>query len=521
MGIAILLQILVNNGFSVAVVDASSENLSDEEAVKRILELNPKILGLTGMAQNSLSNKIVSEGIRKNRPDIIQITGGAWVNSVEEFILQNVSVDYIVTGEAEQIIVELVDTLLKTGKAPDVPGLSYLKDGEFITITPEKVTGRGFMYVPKKYFNELPFPAYSFFDMDFYTFETTPNDYIWFSAALPELRKKGKHNKKIKVGCILSGRGCFGKCDFCGAAQTARRNYSPEYVADNMTYMNREFGVDTFLFMESLTFASPKWVKYFCNLLIERKMDYNWIAISRGDFRYDEETLGLLKKSGCVAINIGFESGSNDMLANMHKEVTVEQYRKIYSDFTSHNITVFGQFVTNMPGETIHSLDETAHFVEDTKMLFSFGAAHPYADSKLFDWARDHGFCEVKDVLFSTENKGKFTKSEVQYYINRWNFNKFEFSDFYSQWRKLHRIKLKNTLIHRSRIIPEFILNLIPALLYDFSVTLITDIKLLTYYGGRIRNIIKAMGFMRGVKYIFRKAVLRISGSRVEQSSSQ
>jgi tRNA A37 methylthiotransferase MiaB len=453
------------------------------------------------MAHSSLFMKQVSEEIRKIRPDIIQITGGAWVNSVEEFVLRNVDLDYVVTGEAEVIIVDLVEALLRGEKDLEFPGLSYLKDDQFISIKPGRTTGRGFMFVPRKTLHKLPFPAYHLFNMDFYSQRTTPKDYFWFTNILPELEKTGEHEKEIKVGSILSGRGCFGKCDFCGAASTARRNSTPAYVVDNMEYLSQKYGMNTFQFMESLTFAAPKWVTIFCQELIDRNLNFYWIAISRGDFKYTEEMLALLKKSGCIAINIGFESGSNKMLENMRKEVTVEQYEDIYSDFSRHNILVFGQFITNMPGETIGTLTETANFVRRTKMLFSFGAAHPYADSKLFDWAKERKFCDVEDVMFTKEHKGKFSRDEVKDYIDRWNFNQLEFNDFYRQWKFLNKIKLHNSLFHSRKYIQLFLLRLSPSFLYSAVVRVHIFTKRLKDFAFRLGALTKKQGLISGGRY--------------------
>ena len=514
-GIGILAQILIDNGVNVTVVDASSENLNVKQAVDQILSQNPKILGLTGMAHSSLFIKQVSKAIRNLRPEIVQITGGAWVNSVEEFVLRNVTVDFVVTGEAEEIIVEFVQAIINGDQIPDFPGLSYLKDDQFVTVKPGRTTGRGFMYVPRKVFQQLPLPAYHLFDMEFYTVNSTPEEYFWFTGILPELRKKGEHNKNIKVGTILSGRGCFGKCDFCGAAQTARRNSTPTYVADNMVHMNEKYGTNTFLFMESLTFAAPKWVKVFCQELVDRNLNFHWVAISRGDFNYDDEMLDLLTRSGCIAINIGFESGSNDLLKKMHKEVTVQQYEDIYRDFSSQNILVFGQFITNMPGETISSLNETADFVRRTKMLFSFGAAHPYADSKLFDWANEHKFCEVKDVMFTRENKGKFSRNEIKDYIDRWNFNNFQFEDFHREWKNLNRIKFENSLIHSNKYIQYYIVKLIPAFFADRILNASMMRKRIGDYAHLVEMVINQQGLFTGTHYLMRKLLSKAGILRI------
>jgi anaerobic magnesium-protoporphyrin IX monomethyl ester cyclase len=511
-GIAILANVLKANGFSVTIVDASANNLSSQEAVERIIALNPRLVGITSMAHSSQYCREVSYGLDKNRPDIIQIAGGAWVNEVEEFVLRHTALDYVVTGEAEDIIAELVDTLLNSDEVPSLPGLSYLKDGEFVEVLPEKTTGtgKGFMFIPRKSFVQVPYPAYDLIDMTYYTTDTTPEEYAWFSRVLPRLRKEGKAKQHLRVGCITSGRGCFGKCDFCGAARTARRNSDPWSIIMNMKNLMDTYGVNTFLFMESLTFSSAKWVKSFCEAVIQSGLDIYYIAISRGDFRYDEELLELLNKSGCVAINIGFESGSNDMLRAMNKEVTVEQYWKIYEDFMRHEIAVFGQFVTNMPGETPESLALTAKFVEETKMHFTFGAAHPYADSQLFHWARERGFCDVPDVMFTSENKGKFSRDEVDYYIHRWNFNGFDFDVFYKSWQRLNYIKYKNSLYHKGKYVRYWLADHMPVPLFIFGANVLSLIKLTRHYMSRTGEILSEEGVVRGTGTVFEKFRARL-----------
>ena len=457
-GISTLAAILRKNNFQVSILDASADKLTVSQVADRVRNIKPGIVAFTGPIHTSLFNKELSKMLRELTPSVIQIGGGWWAIPAPEFILRNVSIDYIIKGEADTIIVRLVKALIERESISEISGLCYLDSNGMYR-------ENGVIQLPLN-LDDIPFPAYDLLNMDYYILKIKPEKWIWSMKRLPQLKRILK-DKVFKVASISSGRGCYGKCDFCSAAQIPRRNFSPGYIADNMVFLIKNYGVNAFYFNESLTLSTRQWVKDFCREILSRKMNIFYAGLSRGDFNYDSETLDMLFDSGCLGMDVGFESGSNAMLKMMQKNTTVEKYYKTYSDFSNKNIHIFGQFILNMPGESLQTLNETIAFVKNTYMSFSFGVAHPYPGSKLYEFARKNSFCTLEGMMFSLENKGKTTKRAIKRYFDKFNFNNLNLSDFLAKWRILENLKTRNYLFQKGHRKLVKILDFCPILL-DF-----------------------------------------------------
>ena len=205
---------------------------------------------------------------------------------------------------------------------------------------------------------------------------------------------------------MISGRGCYGRCDFCGASGLLRRNYSAKYCVDLMELVIDRYSPEILEFQESLTLSTKKWVKGFCEEIISRKLNILYSVWSRGDFNYDDETLSLLAESGCYIAHVGFESGNNSVLKNMTKKITIDKYYKLVNDYRRHGINLGGSFILNMPGESEESLYDTVDFIDRSKVAFSFGFAFPYPGTKLYDYVRENSFGDsIEKMIFTKKNE--------------------------------------------------------------------------------------------------------------------
>jgi radical SAM superfamily enzyme YgiQ (UPF0313 family) len=415
-GIAVLSSILKNNGINVSIIDASSAKLNSKEVVLKVIEAKPKIIGITGFIQASFFNKEVSDGIKNALPEVIQLAGGAWAEYTPEYILRNTKIDYVVRGEADLIITDLVRAIIENRLPLNIPGINYLdRKGNYIE--------NSSLESPRN-LDSLPLPAYDLFDMNYYILNIKPENYGYpLKKASIKRIKKFSENGNLRLVSITSGRGCYGRCDFCAAANLMRRNFSPQYLVDHIEYLIKTYNVNAFNFTESLTLSTRNWVKEFCNLIINRKLVIFYIPLARADFNYDEDTIRLLEDSGCIILGFGFESGDNLMLRSFNKKTTVERYYKIIDDFKKTSIAIGGSFILNMPGENYDSIEKTIKFIKDTKMAFSFGFAYPYPGSSLYRFAESNSFCNLDDVMFKELNKRLPSRQEFEEYINKYNFN--------------------------------------------------------------------------------------------------
>lgn len=442
-GIAMLTAILRRDGVRVAVVDASSGKLDERQVLERCTALKPAVIGLTGLIQASGFNKTLSKRLRRELPETRQIAGGWWASQTPEYVLRNTAVEFVVKGESDHIITPLVRALAARQPAHDIAGLCYL---DAAGVYKENSAPP----LPSD-LDKLPLPAYEDFNMPFYFTVVKPQAYGL--PLHPDFLRRfhARGHRQLRMMSMTSGRGCYGRCDFCSAAGILRRNYSPGYVVDHMELLVKRFGVNAFNFTESLTLSTRVWVKDFCREILRRKLDVAYIALARADLVYDDELLTLLRDSGCMVVGFGFESGNNGMLKRFNKKTTVERYRQVIADFQRVGIRVSGSLILNMPGETMESLKDTVAFIEQTRVMFGFGFAYPYPGTGLFEFAKNNGFVSVEDVMFVETNKMLVTRKLFDDYLKKYNWNKLDPDQLWQVNRELDRLLVINHFYNSNR----------------------------------------------------------------------
>ena len=129
------------------------------------------------------------------------------------------------------------------------------------------------------------------------------------------------------------------------------------------------------------TFNIPK--KRFRSILkmmIDRDYSFKWTSFIRCDL-LDEEIVDLMRESGCVAVHLGIESGSDRILNNMNKKTNIEHYANGISLLHKVEIITFASFIIGFPGETSETIQETINFIENVRPRFYF--LHPWYCSPL------------------------------------------------------------------------------------------------------------------------------------------
>ena len=106
--------------------------------------------------------------------------------------------------------------------------------------------------------------------------------------------------------------------------------------------------------------------KDICRLMIKKNYQFNWFSYFRCG-NSDKEAVELMAESGCKGVFLGIESGSQQILKNMNKAVTVEKYIKGVELLHRYNILTFDSFIIGFPGETRETVDETIAFIKESR----------------------------------------------------------------------------------------------------------------------------------------------------------
>jgi len=314
----------------------------------------PDIVGITSKSVTLPAAYMAAKIAKKVNKEVVVVFGGPGATTVIEQVLQNPHVDFVVQGEGEQTMTKLVKMLHNS--KPDfyqIDGLSFKDGGRIINNRSRTVV---------KDIDTLPYPA---------------KHLLLYADKLPDILYKTIH------GDILTTRGCPYACTFCAChviwGGRSVRMRSAEEVVKEILHQKERYGVQNFRLWDDLFTIKRKRVVEICNLLIEKKVNVNWICYIRVD-SIDTKLLALMKQAGCVEVEVGVESGSNRVLKEMHKGITVEQTQKAAEMINETGLPWIALLMIGVPGETKEEMAATMDLLpklSPTKVVFNVFSPYP------------------------------------------------------------------------------------------------------------------------------------------------
>jgi radical SAM superfamily enzyme YgiQ (UPF0313 family) len=156
------------------------------------------------------------------------------------------------------------------------------------------------------------------------------------------------------VFTLNTSRSCPFDCSFCSTRKIWGRKYtymSPERVYEDILYCI-SLGAKGIYFREDNFTVVNKRVESLCNMLLENNISIKWACETRVD-TIDERLVKLMAESGCIGLYIGVEHLSQRMLDIFNKRVTVEQIIKCFEWAHKYKISTAASLIRNHPEETI------------------------------------------------------------------------------------------------------------------------------------------------------------------------
>jgi radical SAM superfamily enzyme YgiQ (UPF0313 family) len=180
---------------------------------------------------------------------------------------------------------------------------------------------------------------------------------------------------------VVTSRGCPANCRFCIKHVSYGRSVrfrSPENILAELECLV-DLGVQTVNMYADLFTVSREQVMELCELMLERDLGLRWTCNSRVDF-VDAEMLQLMGRAGCWMISWGIESGSETVLRRCRKGIKSEQVERALRWSKEAGILNWGYFIIGLPGETEQTIQETIQFSKRLPLdlvLFHIAAPHP------------------------------------------------------------------------------------------------------------------------------------------------
>ena len=380
-------------------------------------------IGITGMVSQYLYVTRLAEDIKRVSNAVVTV-GGPLATYSSHLLLKHAAVDVCVLGHGEETYVEVV-----AGKPlREIHGLAFRNDaGEPVKTPPREMI---------KNLDDVPYPAYELFDMEFYLTHTNFMDV-----------QRQKFAGQKTMG-ILTGRGCPYQCRFCSKSLQTVRYKSIDYLVKEITYYQKKFDVHHFHFIDELVVISKKRTLELCEKL--KPLNIIWDAQGRVNL-VDRETLSAMKDAGCVCVGFGVESGSRKILENMNKQITPEQIKDALTICREIHLASKIQLIFGYPGEDNDTLEETIQLFKEVRYpARRLGIITPLPGSPLYETAKADGFLgDGPDAVISEEAFHHWL-SEVSPFCNQQLFyNRTAFSDqeFFEKHAYIERQLVRNFLI--------------------------------------------------------------------------
>lgn len=314
--------------------------------------------------------------------------------------------DFIIHGEGEMTLLELVTNLEHDTPTDDILGISYTCE-KGIVKNPARPVLRNL--------DELPMPAWDLIDIE-------PYKKIW-------LDKQGYFSLNI-----ATTRGCPYKCNWCAKPIYGNRynSRSPEKVIEEIEYLIKHFEVHYFWMCDDIFGLKPGWVQRFNILKKEKNLDFNYKIQSRVDLLLKEDNIQALADSGLHTAWVGAESGSQKILDAMDKGTDVEQIYKATQLLQSKGIRVAFFLQFGYLDETIEDIKKTIKMVLDIMPdEIGISVSYPLPGTKFYNKVKEDLILKANwtdsddlDMMFKNTYNKAFYRTLYAYMHNRYRIKK-------------------------------------------------------------------------------------------------
>jgi anaerobic magnesium-protoporphyrin IX monomethyl ester cyclase len=318
----------------------------------------------------------------------------------------NTGADFVLIGEAEQTLKELIHALTHGEDPGLVSGLAFMRDGKAVKSLPRKVMTD---------LDALPLPAWDLVDMDQYR-------NVWM-----------KHNGYFSIH-MATTRGCPFKCNWCAKPIYGNRynSRSPRHVLNEIILLRKKYGLEHIWFSDDIFGLKPGWVAEFSDLLIREKVHIRYKIQSRADLLIQKNYVKALADSGCETVWMGAESGSQKILDAMDKGTTVEQIFESTSLLKAQGIkpAFFIQF--GYPGEDSSDIQATIQMINNLLPEdIGISVSYPLPGTKFYEQVKSQlnekaNWTDSNDLslMFSNSFPADFYK-KLHTYVHK-NYRKYQ-----------------------------------------------------------------------------------------------
>jgi len=365
LGLGYIAAALEKNNHQVQIVDYDAEKNPLAKTLGLAQQFQPELVGFYTMTWTFREADALAQKLKSIIPQAKFIAGGPNITCLPKPSLKQGIFDFGAISEGEETIIELIEALEKDNNFENIQGLAYKKNGKVIINQARPLIQN---------LDPIPWPARHLLPVKNYFDISTTKKYF---------------------ATLIATRGYPFNCTFCDRKNRMGRNWrvrSTQNIIDEIKQIKDNYGIKEYMFFDDNLIVDKNWARDLCQKMIDQKLNIIWECRTRVD-TIDRPILALLKKAGCYRIRFGFESGNNQILKVLKKDIRVEQSLECAKICQEVGIEMFGYFMFGSPYETEKTLQQTLDLalkINPDFALFSKTILIP--GSELFDWAAQNNY---------------------------------------------------------------------------------------------------------------------------------
>lgn len=361
-------------GYEVVIIDANADpNYKDCTLDYE----NILFIGISAMIGRQISNGIAFAMMIRSQSDVPVLWGGAFPTLLPKMILESQYADYIIRGPGEHLILKFANALKHHKPIPNGIGKKNPEGIEEGTL------------------QQL----------------NSADDLAEYNFNLVNVNKYVRNDIHIsdKVLNYISSRGCPYRCGFC----TETALYNQKWTAFSATRIVKETlkllelgNANAIKFYDANFFVDKRRVLEFVQKIISERDDFRFAASAHPQniLGMTDSELHLLKKGGLKRLLVGLESGVQEELDFIPKDLRISQIYDLARRLTHYEIRGSFTFITGYPTMPTDNIKRTLEFVEQISDMFPLHEykVHffmPYPGTRLYNVSIEEGFVEPKNLI--------------------------------------------------------------------------------------------------------------------------
>jgi anaerobic magnesium-protoporphyrin IX monomethyl ester cyclase len=359
-----------SKGFKVNIMDCRAEGLTDDQAVQRVRELNPRLVCFVIYGQNPNSGTVSMVGairlaskLKLEMPECLICFTGSHTSALPKEVLAYDFVDIVLLNEGVYALHNLLRSNLKD-ELNKVKGIGYKKDNQLILNEPEDIVPQHMM--------DIDLPGYAW---DLLPYKNKPLDlyraHFWHAEF--------NHSLRTPFASIYTSLGCPFKCVFCMINILNRSCNDDEITSADTPIMRAwssnlilkefdklaSFGAETIRIADEMFFLNRRYYEPLLQGLINRGYPLRMWAYSRVD-TIRPDRLELFRKAGVKWFALGIEAGSQNVRYEMSKgkfkEIDIHTAVKKVQEY---GINILANYILGLPDDDFQTMQQTLDLAID------------------------------------------------------------------------------------------------------------------------------------------------------------